>query len=231
MKTFFHLTGALLLAALCSLSAAAQSVYFNYLYTFEPVKFEGITDREPFFESPEIGKIDINYSEEARKNGVQGTVKATVTLGENGKARDIKIDQDLPFGVGAAVVSGLQAMTFKPAAINGKPVAIVMHLDYVVTLAYAEDDKSVGKVVILEKPEPVYPSKYLAEKIKGTVSVQVIFKADGTLRVGNAQSVMPKEFDRAAVEAAEHIKFQPALHKKSRQPVTQQMTVVYQFKP
>lgn len=83
-------------------------------------------------------------------------------------------------------------MTFKPAAVNGKPVAIVMHLDYVVTLAYSEDDKSVGKVVILEKPDPVYPSKYLVERIRGTVSVQVIFKADGTLNVGKAQSVMPK---------------------------------------
>lgn len=40
-----------------------------------------------------------------------------------------------------------------------------------------------------------------------------------------------KEFDKAAVEAASQIKFQPALHKKSHRPVTQQMTVVHQFKP
>jgi TonB family protein len=202
------------------------------LYKFEPVSYNApVSTGQPFFESPEIGGIKINYSEEARKNGVQGTVKATATLGEDGKVRDIKIDQDLPSGVGAAVVAGLQAMTFKPAAVNGKPVPIVMHLDYVITLTFLEDDKNVVKPQIVDKPAAVYPSKYLADKTKGTVSVQVLFKEDGTLQVGSVNSVMPKEFDQAAREAAAKIQFKPAVHKKTRQPVTEQMTVTYEFKP
>ena len=232
MKFCFLLIGALLLTTFSAFAANAQSVYFNYLYTFEPIPYDAPASAgQPFFESPEVGRISINYPDDARKNGVQGTVKATATLGEDGKVRDIKIDHDLPSGVGTAVISGLQTMTFKPAAVNGKPVPIVMHLDYVITLTYPEDDKNVAKPEIVDKPTAEYPNKYLAERIKGNVSVQVLFKADGTLQVGTVNSVMPKEFDQAARAAAAKLKFKPAVHKKSRQPVTQQMTVVYEFKP
>ena len=231
MKIFFPIAGALLLVMFCGLTAEAQSVYFNYHYKLEPVKIEAESGEQPFIEDPEIGKLNVAYPEAARKNGIQGTVKAKATLGEDGKVSDIVVEQDLPDGVGAALTAALQNLTFRPAAVNGKKVAMILHVDYVISLAYAEGDKEVVKPEITDKPEPPYPSKYLADKVKGSVSVQVLFRADGTLKVGSVQSVMPKEFDAAALEAAAKIKFQPAIHKKSHQAVTQQMTVTYEFKP
>ncbi len=47
----------------------------------------------------------------------------------------------------------------------------------------------------------------------------------------SVNSVMPKEFDKAAIEAAQKIKFEPAVHKKSKKAVSQSMTVEYSFKP
>jgi TonB family protein len=231
MKIFFHLIGGLLVALVCAFTAGAQSVYFNYYYHLEPVKFDEKFDEQPFIEEPQLGRLNVQYPDSARKNGVQGTVKAKATLGEDGKVTDVVIEQDLSDGVGAAVKTALESLTFRPAAVNGKKVAMILHVDYVITLSYSENDKEVVKPEILEKPQPEYPSKYLADKIKGKVSVQVLFKADGTLKVGSVQSVMPKEFDQAALDAASKIKFQPAVHKKSHQPVTQQMTVEYEFKP
>jgi len=231
MRYIFHLLGALLLAAFCAFTAGAQSVYFNYLYKLEPVKIEAESGEQPFIEEPELGRLNVQYPDAARKAGVQGTVKAKATLGDDGKVKDIVIEQDLPNGIGAALTTALENLTFRPAAVNGKKVAMVLHVDYVISLAFSEDDKEVVKPEITDKPEPPYPAKYLADKIKATVSVQVLFKADGTLKVGSVQSVMPKEFDAAALEAAAKIKFQPAIHKKSHQAVTQQMTVVYEFKP
>ena len=231
MKKIFPIFGVLALALFVSVDAAAQSIYFNYYYKLEPVKFEGQFDEQPFFEDPQLGKLSVEYPEAARKNGVQGTVKAKATLGEDGKVRDVVIEQDLPNGVGAALTTALQNLTFRPGAINGKKVPMVLHVDYVITLAYTEDDKSVTKPDIIEKPAAEYPAKYLADKVKGVVRVQVLFKADGTLKVGSVDSVMPKEFDQAALDAAAKIKFQPAVHKKSGQPVTQQLTVEYEFKP
>jgi len=205
-------------------------MYFSVGYKLEPMKFGGEYDAPPDLRAPQLGKLNVEYPEQARKNGVQGTVKVTATLGEDGKVHDIHIDQDLPSGVGTAVTTALQSYTFIPASINGKPVAMVVHVEYNVTLAYPEDDKSVAKPTITEKPEPEYPPKYASNRIKGVVRVQVLFRPDGTLKVGQVDSVMPKEFDAAVVEAAGKIRFQPAVHKKSKSPVTQQLTVEYEFK-
>ncbi len=58
-----------------------------------------------------------------------------------------------------------------------------------------------------------------------------MFYSSGMLKVLGVSSVMPKEFDRAAQAAAAMLKFSPAIHKKSKQPVSQQITVDYDFKP
>lgn len=202
---------------------AAQSVTFEYLYQFEPtVATKG----------PELSGLDIAYPESARKNGAEGTVKASMTLGEDGKVRDIQILEDLPFGIGDAVRKGLEKWYFKPAMLESKPVAMRLKLDYVVTLVYGEGDGAVTKPRILTKPLTAeYPAKYLAEKVKGTVSVRVMFFANGKLKVSGVSSTMPKEFDKAANAAAEKLQFQPAIHKKSKKPVSQELTIEFSFKP
>lgn len=215
------------LISLCFISAfsasgSAQEISFNYFYSFGRVEID---------EAPTINGFDVNYPEAARKNGVQGMLKASLILGADGKTRDIKILQTLPHGVEAAVVKGLESLYFQPAKLNGQPVAIPMTFDFVVTAVYDERDKNVTKPQILEKPAPVYPATYAAEKLKGKVQVFVLFFTDGKVKVLGVNSVMPREFDKAALEAAAKIRFQPAVHKKSKEDVAQQMTVEYDFKP
>jgi TonB family protein len=125
-------------ASVFAATASAQSMYFSIGYKLEPMKFEGEYDAPPDLRAPQLGKLNVEYPEQARKNGVQGTVKVTATLGEDGKIRDIHIDQDLPSGVGTAVTNALQSCTFTPGSINGKPIAMVVHVEYTVTLAYPE---------------------------------------------------------------------------------------------
>lgn len=178
-----------------------------------------------------MGKIDVVFPEAARKNAVEGTVKVNFTLGEDAKVRNIVVVQDLPFGVGDAVKQGLEKLSFKPATSDGKPVAMDAHLDYIVALAYGEDDKNVTKPQFIDKPAPDYPESQRAANVKGKVLVTVMFYSDGTLKVMGTNSVMPQEFDKAAVAAAGKIKFTPAIHKKSKKPVAQQLGVEYEFKP
>lgn len=205
-----------------SAAASAQEISFNY-YS----KFEMIDADEP----PKFGNLDFTYPDEARQNGVEGTLKAALTLGENGKTRDITVSQPLPHGVTEAVVKALQSLYFQPAKKNGSPVASRMMFDFVVSASYREDDKMVSKPKITEQPAAVYPANQRAEKTKGKVYVTAMFFRDGTLKILGASSTMPKEFDKAALAAAARIKFQPAVHKKSKKPVAQQMTVEYDFKP
>lgn len=215
--------GTLLLLLTFSNFAEAQSISLNYFYKIEPT---------PLTEAPEfIGAPQINYPDEARKNGVEGTLKAYFTIAADGSTQNIVVEQTLPFGIEEAVKTGLQKLRFKPAKLMDKPVAVKMYFDYVVTAYYDERDKNVTKPKITSQPAAAYPAQYLAEKLKGEVTVTVMFNADGTLEVLGLNSVMPKEFDTAAAEAAKNLKFTPATHKKSKKTVSQQMTVVYKFKP
>jgi TonB family protein len=203
--------------------AKAQQVSLNYIYKMEPALITV---------GPEmIGAPQIDYPEEAKKNGVEGTLKASFTIGTDGLTQDIKIEQSLPFGVDAAVTSGLQKLRFKPAKLQENAVAVKMYFDYVVSAVYSETDKNVSKPKITSQPDPVYPSQYAAEKLKGEVFVTVMCGSDGKVTLLGVNSVMPKEFDRAAAGAAANLKFDPAIHKKSKKPVSQQLTVKYKFKP
>ncbi len=133
---------------LFAVDVSAQEILFNYNYKFEPAIIT---------EPPQLGGLDVSYPEAARKNGVEGTLKASATLGADGKVRDIVIANDLGHGVGAAVTAALQKLYFKPAAYKGTPTEMKITLDYVVSVLYDENDKNVTKPKIVDKPLPPYP--------------------------------------------------------------------------
>ena len=206
---------------LCS-AASAQQMLFRYNYEFEPAMIT---------EPPDVGGLEFDYPDAARKNGVEGTVKVSLILGEDGKVRDVKIHNDLGHGTNDAINAGLQKFVFKPAKFNGTPAPMKMTVSYVISLVYDENDKNVSKPKLVDKPLPPYPQKRLAEGMKGKVLVSVLFRSTGEAEVIGVNSDMHREFDTAAKEAAQKIKFSPAVHKKSKQPVSQVMTVEYTFKP
>ncbi len=211
--------------AICLLAfsefAYSQNFYFSYRFSFEPSEAT---------HPPEIGPLNINLPEAARKNGVEGIAKASMTLGEDGKMRDITILQDLPDGVGNAMRAALEKHTFTPARASGIPVPIKATLEYVIEVVYSEGDKSVNKPRITTPLTAPYPAEHAAQRPKGDVEVFALFQADGTVKVQSVKSFMHKEFDAAARAAAEKLQFQPAIHKKTKRPVSQAMTVVFAFK-
>ena len=218
-----YLLPAIFVILFAAIGSQAQSASFEFYYKFEPAMIT---------RPPELGSLNVAFPDDALKNGVEGTVKVSMTLGEDGKVRDIQIVQDMPFGVGDAVKKALEKWTFQPATLQGKPVAMRMTLDYIVSLVYSEGDSSVTKPQITTKPIIAeYPAKYLAEKTKGKVLVRIMFFASGKLKVTGVSSTMPVEFDKAATAAAEKLQFQPAIHKKSKKPVSQVLTIEFPFKP
>lgn len=221
LRSAFFTIGLLLIGSFSS-TAYSQDLSYNYNYKLlmedadQPPQITGIDD----FVLPDA----------ARKNGVTGTVKADLVLGENARTRDIVVTQGLPHGVTEAVTKILQTLYFEPARLKGKPVASQMQFEFVITAVYREDDKNVSKVKITSKLVAPYPSDYTDEKVKGKVAVTILFMEDGFLKIISVSSTMPREFDRAATEAAKNIQFTPAVHKKSKQNVAQQLTVEFEFK-
>lgn len=65
-------------------------------------------------------------------------------------------------------------------------------------------------VVILSKPDPVYPAEARRLHIEGQVVLGVLFGSTGNLRVLKVEQGLGHGMDQAAIQAAEHIRFKPA---------------------
>lgn len=223
MKKLSLIVGFFCLFSVFAQTARAQEIFYNYEYNLD---LTGAT------EAPKLGGMpNVQIPEEALKNGVEGTLKSVMTLGADGRVKDFQFSESLPHGVEQAVMNAYKTFNFEPAKRNGAPIDSKLHFKYIISAVYDEDDKNVKKAKILAQPDAVYPADQLAEKHKGEVLVGVLFNKDGSAQVLGVNSTMPREFDRAASEAAQNIRFEPAVHKKSGKPISVKMTVKYKFKP
>jgi len=72
-------------------------------------------------------------------------------------------------------------------------------------------------VEILSKPRPIYTAEARQLKIEGEVLLDVLFGADGNLRVEHVTRGLGHGLDEAAIRAAQQIRFRPA--RRDGQPV------------
>ena len=75
----------------------------------------------------------------------------------------------------------------------------------------ADAPPAVQPVVILAKPDPVYPDEARKLGIEGEVLLEVIFPASGRVQVVQVTKGLGHGLDEAAVRAAQQIRFKPAL--------------------
>jgi TonB family protein len=63
------------------------------------------------------------YTEEARKNGVEGVIIARVLVGADGNVQQVRIVRGLPDGLDEMAIRAAYRLKFKPAMKDGKPAA------------------------------------------------------------------------------------------------------------
>jgi TonB family protein len=63
------------------------------------------------------------YTEEARKNKIQGTVSARVLIGADGSVKQVKIIRGLPDGLDEQAIQAAYQLRFRAAMKSGQPVA------------------------------------------------------------------------------------------------------------
>ena len=71
-----------------------------------------------------LGRCSGKYTEAAKTAGVEGTVVLDLIVDETGRARDIKVQEQLTHGLTEAAVAALRACKFTPGEKNGEPVAV-----------------------------------------------------------------------------------------------------------
>ena len=75
-----------------------------------------------------LNKPRPNYTEEARKNKIQGIVYADVLIGADGTVKRVKIIKHLPDGLDEEAIRAIYQVRFKPAMKNGQPVAFLQRI-------------------------------------------------------------------------------------------------------
>jgi TonB family protein len=141
-------------------------------------------------------------------NGVRGTVASS------GFGNGVAIAPTSPAGPTRGTVQAGGFQTASADAVAPKP-------------KQADAASAVQEVVILEKPKPQYTDEARKLRIEGDVLVQVVFPASGPVQVIRVTKGLGHGLDEAAIQAAQQIRFKPAL--QDGKPVDFPATVHIEF--
>ena len=75
-------------------------------------------------------KPEPQYTEEARRNQITGTVMLRVIFSSNGDVVQIRAVRTLPFGLTERAIAAARQIKFVPAIKGGRPVSMFMQLEY-----------------------------------------------------------------------------------------------------
>jgi protein TonB len=76
-----------------------------------------------------VKKSEPEYSEEARKANVSGTVKMEVTVGSDGHVLRVKVIREVGYGLDEKAVEAVRKWEFKPAEEDGQPVVATVPVE------------------------------------------------------------------------------------------------------
>jgi protein TonB len=73
--------------------------------------------------------VDPQYTEEARKAKISGTVTLTMTIGVDGMAHDISVVRSLDSGLDLKAVEAVQQWHFNPGKKDGEAVPVLATIE------------------------------------------------------------------------------------------------------
>jgi TonB family protein len=77
-----------------------------------------------------LAKPEPQYTEEARKSGVSGSVVLRVVFSRTGEVTNIRAVSTLPFGLTERAIAAARQIRFRPAMRAGRPINVNMQLEY-----------------------------------------------------------------------------------------------------
>jgi TonB family protein len=81
-----------------------------------------------------LAKPQAKYTDAARTNAVQGSVRLKVTLLASGRIGPITAVRRLPHGLTEQAIAAARQIQFEPKLVNGRPQSVVVTIDYSFTL-------------------------------------------------------------------------------------------------
>jgi protein TonB len=77
-----------------------------------------------------LSKPQASYTDQARANNIQGTVRVVVLCGANGRIEHVLLLKRLDPGLDRQAVEAAKKIRFEPKMKDGKPVPTVVTIDY-----------------------------------------------------------------------------------------------------
>lgn len=77
-----------------------------------------------------LSKPEPQYTEEARRNQVTGTVMLRAVFASSGEVVQIRALSSLPYGLTERAIAAAREIKFVPAMKGGRPVSMFMQLEY-----------------------------------------------------------------------------------------------------
>ena len=188
-----------------------------------PFRQTEVTRKAMITSKPEPG-----YTEEARKNFVEGVVRLRVVLNSSGKVTDISVVKGLPDGLTEKAVSAARQMKFTPAEKDGRKVSQYVFLEYTFGVPLTKSDVD-EPAIILDQPAAGYTEEARRAGVRGKVVLRVTLTSYGRSIVEWVKTGLPHGLTEKAVEAAQLIRFEPA--RLGGRTVSQRVTVEYLFAP
>jgi protein TonB len=77
-----------------------------------------------------LSKPEPQYTEEARKNQITGTVVLRAVFSSSGQVTQIRAVSGLPYGLTERAIAAARQIKFVPATKDGRQVSMWMQLEY-----------------------------------------------------------------------------------------------------
>ncbi|HOW86463.1 MAG TPA: energy transducer TonB [Candidatus Aminicenantes bacterium] len=189
----------------------------------EPVKATG--DVKP----PKIvNQVQPVYPEDAKKQGIEGTVILEATADIKGKVQEVKVLRGVE-GLNQAAVDAVKQWTYEPMMIDGKPKPVV----FTVTVQFKLDDKGAKRAgegqepKIVKKVDPVYPEGARKQGLEGDVIIEAMVDEAGKVKEAKVLRGVDG-LNQAALDAVKQWLYEPAV--VDGKPKAVRFTVTIRFK-
>jgi TonB family protein len=175
------------------------------------------------------------YSDEARRNGIEGAIVAQAHIDVDGGVSAARVTSGLGFGLDQNALVALRQWRFRPGSRGGRAVPMDVEIEVGFTLRnesinaqIANDMVSlVGPGVTAPQAVKVVNLRGTGAGITGTVVLDVVLLEDGTPRVIRILRSLRADLDDAAVDAFSQWRFSPA--QKDGRPIKVRMNAAVRF--
>lgn len=160
-----------------------------------------------------IREVKPNYTGEAMRRKVQGTVEVTAVVLADGTVGDVTVKRSLDPDLDVEAIRAAKQWRFKPGTKDGTPVSVEVFIELTFTL---RNDSPVHKIgagvtspVVVKEVKPTYPEAAKSEGVKGTVELEGVVEMNGRMSGIRVTRSLDTRLDEAAVKALREWQFTP----------------------